>query len=395
MLQQLDTAIGFVVVMLMLSLLVTAMVQAISAFLDLRGKNLVRSLATLFKQVDPTLGQSVKSSGFRAWIQSWFLDSFSRSTLAAQLADLVTTHPMLAHSWTRAKAVRKDELWKVLQDLQDRTKDKAGPSSNAEPALDDRFSQALKNVDKRIKDSLQKISALQPVGEKWFDTIMDRASDVFTRWTRVIAVTISALLVIVLHLDAGAILHQIASNPDIRAGLVKLSDNALAQADDSTKAGQRGSTSLQAFITSHNITITPAMPSFSSCAQASAWFQTNGPNDDQLQKSFLDDCREQAAAQLKGSEEQIKNIRAELASTNLRLVPAGLFGNSRGSRLKTWTQMYWGCRRHVLGVLAMVVLLSLGAPFWFNALKQLSNLKPAIGQKIEKETASSQSGDRS
>jgi hypothetical protein len=42
--------------------------------------------------------------------------------------------------------------------------------------------------------------------------------------------------------------------------------------------------------------------------------------------------------------------------------------------------------RHLLGTLASVFLLSLGAPFWFNALKQMSNLKPAITSKIEKES---------
>jgi hypothetical protein len=29
-----------------------------------------------------------------------------------------------------------------------------------------------------------------------------------------------------------------------------------------------------------------------------------------------------------------------------------------------------------------ILLLSLGAPFWFNALHQLSNLKPAIATKV-------------
>jgi len=49
MFQQLDTAIAFVVVILMLSLLVTAIVQSISALLDLRGKNLTSALSDLFQ----------------------------------------------------------------------------------------------------------------------------------------------------------------------------------------------------------------------------------------------------------------------------------------------------------------------------------------------------------
>jgi len=30
-----------------------------------------------------------------------------------------------------------------------------------------------------------------------------------------------------------------------------------------------------------------------------------------------------------------------------------------------------------------VLFLSLGAPFWYNVLRQLSNLRPAVAQKIE------------
>jgi len=60
MLQQLDTAIAFVVVMLMLSLLVTAVVQVISALLDLRGKNLVRALSDLFNQIDADLRDAIE-----------------------------------------------------------------------------------------------------------------------------------------------------------------------------------------------------------------------------------------------------------------------------------------------------------------------------------------------
>jgi hypothetical protein len=32
-----------------------------------------------------------------------------------------------------------------------------------------------------------------------------------------------------------------------------------------------------------------------------------------------------------------------------------------------------------------LLLLSLGAPFWYNALRQLSNLKPAISSKVSDE----------
>jgi hypothetical protein len=35
-------------------------------------------------------------------------------------------------------------------------------------------------------------------------------------------------------------------------------------------------------------------------------------------------------------------------------------------------------------MLASAALLSLGAPFWFNLLKALTNLRPALAQQVDK-----------
>jgi len=41
---------------------------------------------------------------------------------------------------------------------------------------------------------------------------------------------------------------------------------------------------------------------------------------------------------------------------------------------------------HWLGILASASFLSLGAPFWFNLLKRLSNLRPILAQRQERES---------
>src|SRR4051794_24629648 len=51
MLHYLDTAIGFAVIMLLLSLLVTSLVQTACAMLNLRGRNLRWGLTLLFQQM--------------------------------------------------------------------------------------------------------------------------------------------------------------------------------------------------------------------------------------------------------------------------------------------------------------------------------------------------------
>ena len=42
---------------------------------------------------------------------------------------------------------------------------------------------------------------------------------------------------------------------------------------------------------------------------------------------------------------------------------------------------------HLWGVIASAALLSLGAPFWFNMLKSMSNLRPVLANKQAQEAA--------
>jgi hypothetical protein len=436
MFQQLDTAIAFVVVMLMLSLLVTAMVQAISALFDLRGKNLTRALSDLFRQIDSSLSAAPAPNtalkGAKLWldgIKDWCAHPFSKVTLARKAADAVAKHPVLAHTYTRAKAIRKEELLNVLKDLCS-----DAPAGTIDPTVKSKLREILSSqvpgglatvdtakalvtqlgskfpdlklqLDQVVVERLGSVSRLEVEIEKWFATVMDRASDVFTRWTRIITVAISILLVGILHIDSGLIFHQISTSPEIRAGLTKLSDTALAQADETLQSGDRGKKALQLLADRHkedgmgsDLQEDAHAQTLVTCVDGKRWLEEYGTKKrrdiSQLQQEFADACQQLTAAALSGSEDQISRMRQELAATDLKIVPElieskppfGRAGDSLRERIKCWGLAY-GSKSHALGTLAMVVLLSLGAPFWYNALKQLSNLKPSITQKIEKESA--------
>src|SRR5436190_14155380 len=61
MLNTIDTIIAFAVIMTILSLLITVVVQMISAALSLRGKNLANALALTFQMIDPKIGDHAHS----------------------------------------------------------------------------------------------------------------------------------------------------------------------------------------------------------------------------------------------------------------------------------------------------------------------------------------------
>jgi hypothetical protein len=231
---------------------------------------------------------------------------------------------------------------------------------------------------------------------------MDRSSDIFTRWIRVITVLVSVLFVVALHIDSGLILHQISTNAEIEAGLLKISDAALAQADETLNAGNRATASLHAVAGKHQGKPIAAdlngAPPLVTCGDGRKWLDDYGKKTSQdvseVQEEFADACQQQTVAALGKSENQIDNIQKELADSKLKIVPERVNGqlvfgeenDPMSSRIVSWGKAYrypW----HVRGTLAMVILLSLGAPFWYNTLAQLANLKPGISKKIDKESS--------
>ena len=65
MLVYLDTIIAFVVVMLGFSLLITLFNQTVSAFLGLRGTNLLWGIETMLRTLDPKLSADAKKIATR------------------------------------------------------------------------------------------------------------------------------------------------------------------------------------------------------------------------------------------------------------------------------------------------------------------------------------------
>ena len=75
MLNTLDTVIAFAVIMTVLSLLITLVVQMVSAALSLRGKNLANALALTFQTIDPTIGKYAHSLAAQILRDPIFSDS--------------------------------------------------------------------------------------------------------------------------------------------------------------------------------------------------------------------------------------------------------------------------------------------------------------------------------
>ncbi|MGC4053834.1 MAG: hypothetical protein QM757_32265 [Paludibaculum sp.] len=151
----------------------------------------------------------------------------------------------------------------------------------------------------------------------WFETAMGRTAQRFRMHMRIWTILFSIVICLALHLDSLRLYTQLSSDAELRAGLVAASSTLSAKAQQPAQTG-----------------------------------------DD---KAALESLAQQA-----------REIKASLDATRLNLIPSPY--------PSPWYATYEG-RRHLLGVLFTIALLSLGAPFWYNVLKSFSSLKPLLANK--------------
>jgi hypothetical protein len=90
----------------------------------------------------------------------------------------------------------------------------------------------------------------------------------------------------------------------------------------------------------------------------------------------------------KSRQETFRNLQTTIHDAGFDLVPRPLFERWEKDPVPYWARHFspWFAHylRHLLGVLITAGLLALGAPFWFNLLKNLMNLRPAVASLVEK-----------
>jgi hypothetical protein len=181
LLNYLDSAVGFVVVILMFSLVITILVQMVGLLLQLRGKNLLRGVELLLREVDPDLKNQAQA-------------------LAAQ----VLNHPAIADGKKRLGiALRKNEVKLILASL-------AEENPGLKTALTERGAAISARID------------------AWYEPVMDRVTERYKMNTRWVATVFAVLLAFGLQLDSINLWKQISTNSEIRAHLLAASDSLSA-----------------------------------------------------------------------------------------------------------------------------------------------------------------------
>lgn len=397
MLTQLDTLIGFVVVMSVVSLLITIVTQIASSLLGLRGRNLSDALVAMIHKIDPALDEDAKA-----------------------LVDKVLTHPVISDStlsmsarWLplylkRASAIRADELLGILEDISlNRTqripeeqknaaikllgslKTRSGADSAAVSALSARlpglagesFAQTVAVISQLEDEANVSLKNLKI----WFESAEDRAQQWFAAHTRVITVFASIAGAFILQLDSFKLIQRISTDPDVRSKLVASVDAVQKEGDKVLENGPATrSIYYEVLPDLKNAyasigTKLDNLPDLISNDAVNNWIRSQLAGDADLDRIVNDyNVRGQALAKTRISSltQQISPIADQFGTSGLALLPSPYPSIQSG-------QWSWPLH-HLLGIIASAALLSLGAPFWFNTLKTLTNLRPALANEVDR-----------
>jgi len=314
-LENLDTVIGFVLIILLLSLLITSLVQLVGWALRLRESNL-------------------------RWGVQRVLEELGAKTEAAKLAERVVGHPSVKPTEKgAATAIHFEEFVEIVKRVvkDDATLSQSHPklleALEAAPtkelgalaiSLETELAQVLPTEVARVKEAIERgRSAALQAGAKvrlWFDTVMSRTTERFVMHTRVITVICAVGIAFGAQIDSVDLLRQLSQKREARARLVQMADPVMKEAETilAEKAAAGGT-----------------------------------------------DPREK----VEELTAQVKSIQSDLARTSLQIVPSPFTFERYSDRL--------------LGMLMTAFFLALGAPFWFNTLRQLSNLRPILAGKVE------------
>ena len=352
MLRTIDILLGVTVVMLIVSMCVTMLTQAVSHLRETRGKKLLGGLSDLLQQIDPAMARTVAEGISTALLRHPLVNeggkrlgtTIHREELTTLLLDLGSGH-VPAELKTHVTSDVQAALHKILKDhgINDPKQTLENvravalqlERSNPELATDVRHSLALMQ---EVRESLvAKVNS-------WFDQTIDRVSNSFTTNARQVTVVCSVLVAFALQLDVVTLVNRLSVDPQLRQALVAQateianSPRSANEADATRQAGTQMDTlatmtgqskeDLQDLVQIGVITL-PGREWLTNwgngwmCAVSASWFTTTAP-------TAADPCRPKV---------------------------------------------------NLLGVILSALMLSLGAPFWYNVLKNLVNLRSAIAGK--------------
>lgn len=341
---RLDTLIAFVTIMLGLSMIITILNQLIASILGHRAAYLKDGIVDVLVTLDPNLKAHAEA----------IANDVLTHTLSS---DSIFAHVSWAPGrWKMASAIKPQELAKLLEqvsagkDYESKIKAILG-AINPSLVLDAQRLAAVAGTvtpgaaaaaDQWLRQLAEKSNTLVGKLESEFDSAMDRIRQRFTLQMRIWSVVFALLMALMLHLDAASLYAQLSAEPSLRASVSGVSESLMKKYLDVQASGNTGQT---------------AQPGQGQAAPAQPATQPS---------------QQEVTATSKKLASDFNQVKQALASADLQLFQI---------RKDWYDPNTFGGMQEFLRILLTAGLLSLGAPFWYNALKSLMSLRSTISQK--------------
>lgn len=354
----LEVIIGVVFIYVLLSLLATTVNELIQTFIfSARGRDLEKAIVAMLSDRKPTAESPVKTNNPDA--------AAGRKT---DLAELFYTHPLVMKFAKQGKNNRpsyisRTTFSKVLIDLLSEP-GKAHTTMAEVKAVIEKLpedDQTRKLLLSFIRDAGEDMHALRASLEHWYDEMMDRASGWYKRRVQkallVIGFSISALL----NADTFNIARTLTNDPVARERIVRQ-----AEAYRDRRIKERDSLAKQ--VDSLRPTVEPAKTKDS--AANSALAQTTSRVDSLNQ-------------QINSLREQINFLRQEEIAEATTIVGMGWDHptvppwNGSDGFLKSLGRKLWYILFRIPGWSITALAITMGAPFWFDILNKVINIRNA------------------
>lgn len=326
----LDLVIGMIFIFFMLSIISSSVVEVVMSYFKIRSKVLKQWLLTIFdKQMVQPNGTT--SSLGHALMDHCLTTALSKGGKATSYMDAKNFVSALLEKVT----FDPDQPHKVVTNLDDIIEGvKNAKAINGSSLLSTELQRAVLMYAYEAKESYaaatdKTVSDLQMFREKmegWFDTSMERVSgSLKLRYARPLTFWIGLVVVVSLNADSIALARYLYSNPEARA---KIAAQAVSTAKDTAMISR-------------------------------VERLAKGNNDTLAQKEVLNDIR-QRELELKGDIAMLDDFiplgwrKDEV--TQLRKTPSLIF-----TKLAGW--------------MATIMAVLLGAPFWFDLLNKIANLR--------------------
>lgn len=344
MLKTLDILIGLSTVMLLFSMAVTVVTQFINQIVNNQGRFLRNGLAGLLRQLDPGLTDKLATKISTALLKHPLIaDTYGRigsviqrqelTTLLMELASAPDPKTLGGDAKAALVALLKKNGVDNPQDLIGNIRETTMHLEATHPELANDVRQNMAILKEARTDLVGKVNA-------WFDQTIDRVSQKFTHSTRWITLGASLVVALSVQLDVIALVNRLSLDESFRGAATKSADSLANIA-----AGQQAQNA-------------PAQPGTGATPPASGSATPPPPV----------------------TTADARDIYYTLLSRE------GLIVMPTDSQ---WREQ-WDVRK-IPGILLAVLLLSLGAPFWYNTLKKLLQLKPLLAQKDDQQRADRQS----